>query len=184
MPWGKIVANIKPKIDALPRGPKQDDWLKMQKRLIPSINTRRKMLRMPSTRRKCLCKKWPKDLARMFLAAQESFLPRDQILSRFVSAKLPSGFDEPLFQPPLDQMQHAPINNPAHSSDAGAGTDLRSRCAFLVCMLSPLPRRSVRAYCFPHFAQPCQPSPIWQSGRPAHCPFRDAMGRSGKNSHP
>jgi hypothetical protein len=33
---------------------------------------------------------------------------------------------------------------------------------------SPLPRRSDWAYCFGHFAQPCQPSPIWRSGRPAH----------------
>jgi hypothetical protein len=24
--------------------------------------------------------------------------------------------------------------------------------------------------------QPCQPSPIWQSGRPAHCPFRGLLG--------
>jgi hypothetical protein len=38
-------------------------------------------------------------------------------------------------------------------------------------MLSPLPRRSVCAYCVTQFAQSCQPSPIWQSGRPAHCPF-------------
>src|SRR6202043_2962746 len=48
--------------------------------------------------------------------------------------------------------------------------------AFLVCMLSPLPRRSDWAYCFAHFTQPCQPSPIWQSGRPAHCPFRGLLG--------
>jgi len=25
-------------------------------------------------------------------------------------------------------------------------------------------------------SQPCQPSPIWQSGRPAHCPFRGLLG--------
>ena len=43
-------------------------------------------------------------------------------------------------------------------------------------MLSPLPRRSDWAYCFAHFTQPCQPSPIWQSGRPAHCPFRGLFG--------
>jgi hypothetical protein len=43
-------------------------------------------------------------------------------------------------------------------------------------MLSPLPRRSDWAYCFAHFTQPCQPSPIWQSGRPAHCPFRGLLG--------
>ena len=43
-------------------------------------------------------------------------------------------------------------------------------------MLSPLPRRSVWAYCFAHFAQPCQPSPIWRSGRPAHRPFRGLLG--------
>src|SRR5271155_548102 len=43
-------------------------------------------------------------------------------------------------------------------------------------MLSPLPRRSVWAYCVAHFTQPCQPSPIWQSGRPAHCPFRGLLG--------
>ena len=43
-------------------------------------------------------------------------------------------------------------------------------------MLSPLPRRSDWAYCFAHFIQPCQPSPIWQSGRPAHCPFRGLLG--------
>jgi hypothetical protein len=24
--------------------------------------------------------------------------------------------------------------------------------------------------------QPCQPSPIWQSGRPPHCPFRGLLG--------
>ena len=43
-------------------------------------------------------------------------------------------------------------------------------------MLSPLPRRSDWAYCITQFAQPCQPSPIWQSGRPAHCPFRGLLG--------
>src|SRR6202162_5849584 len=43
-------------------------------------------------------------------------------------------------------------------------------------MLSPLPRRSSWAYCVTQFAQPCQPSPIWQSGRPAHCPFRGLLG--------
>src|SRR5271154_2523422 len=43
-------------------------------------------------------------------------------------------------------------------------------------MLSPLPRRSVWAYCVAHFAQSCQPSPIWRSGRPAHCPFRGLLG--------
>src|SRR4051812_47991695 len=35
-------------------------------------------------------------------------------------------------------------------------------------MLPPLPRRSVWAYCFAHFTQPCQPSPKGSSGRPAH----------------
>ena len=48
--------------------------------------------------------------------------------------------------------------------------------AFLVYMLSPLPRRSDWTYCITQFAQPCQPSPIWQSGRPAHCPFRGLLG--------
>src|SRR5271169_1492885 len=43
-------------------------------------------------------------------------------------------------------------------------------------MLSPLPRRSDWASCVTQFAQPCQPSPIWQSGRPAHCPFRGLLG--------
>src|SRR4029077_19150904 len=43
-------------------------------------------------------------------------------------------------------------------------------------MLSPLPRRSDWAYCFAHFTQPYQPSPIWQSSRPAHCPFRGLLG--------
>src|SRR5207344_732425 len=43
-------------------------------------------------------------------------------------------------------------------------------------MLSPLPRRSVWAYCFAHFTQPYQPSPIWRSGRPAHRPFRGLLG--------
>jgi hypothetical protein len=43
-------------------------------------------------------------------------------------------------------------------------------------MLSPIPRRSGWTYCFAHFTQPYQPSPIWQSGRPAHCPFRGLLG--------
>ena len=43
-------------------------------------------------------------------------------------------------------------------------------------MLSPLPRRSGWASCFARFTQPCQPSPIWRSGRPAHCPFRGLLG--------
>ena len=43
-------------------------------------------------------------------------------------------------------------------------------------MLSPLPRRSGWAYCFAQFTQPYQPSPIWQSGRPAHRPFRGLLG--------
>src|ERR1700680_4807770 len=43
-------------------------------------------------------------------------------------------------------------------------------------MLPPLPRRSGWAYCFAHFTQPYQPSPIWPSGRPAHCPFRGLLG--------
>src|SRR5262245_40615240 len=43
-------------------------------------------------------------------------------------------------------------------------------------MLSPLPRRSDWGHCFAHSPQPCQPSPIWQSGRPAHRPFRGLLG--------
>src|SRR5271163_436586 len=43
-------------------------------------------------------------------------------------------------------------------------------------MLSPLPRRSGWAYQFAHSPQPYQPSPIWQSGRPAHRPFRGLLG--------
>ena len=43
-------------------------------------------------------------------------------------------------------------------------------------MLSPLPRRSVWAYCFAHFSQPRQPSPKGSSGRPAHRPFRGLLG--------
>ena len=43
-------------------------------------------------------------------------------------------------------------------------------------MLSPLPRRSVWEHLLRSFPQPCQPSPIWQSGRPAHCPFRGLLG--------
>jgi len=43
-------------------------------------------------------------------------------------------------------------------------------------MLSPIPRRSGWAPCFAHFTQPYQPSPIWQSGRPAHRPFRGLLG--------
>src|SRR6266540_1506762 len=43
-------------------------------------------------------------------------------------------------------------------------------------MLSPLPRRSVWAYCFAHFTQPYQPSPKGLSGRPAHRPFRGLLG--------
>ena len=42
--------------------------------------------------------------------------------------------------------------------------------------LSPLPRRSVWAYCFAHFTQPYQPSPKGLSGRPAHRPFRGLLG--------
>ena len=38
------------------------------------------------------------------------------------------------------------------------------------------PRRSVWAYCFAHFTQPCQPSPKGSSGRPAHRPFRGLLG--------
>ena len=48
-------------------------------------------------------------------------------------------------------------------------------------MLSPLPRRSDWAHCFAHFTHPCQPSPIWQSGRPAHCPFRGSLGVHSRN---
>src|SRR5712672_3154033 len=48
--------------------------------------------------------------------------------------------------------------------------------AFLVYMLSPLPRRSVWAYCFAHLTQPYQPSSKGSSGRPAHCPFRGLLG--------
>src|SRR5882762_8308687 len=43
-------------------------------------------------------------------------------------------------------------------------------------MLSPLPRRSDWGHCFAHSPPPCQPSPIWLSGRPAHCPFRGLLG--------
>src|SRR5450631_1848366 len=43
-------------------------------------------------------------------------------------------------------------------------------------MLSPLPRHSDWEHCFAHLSQSCQPSPIWQSGRPVHCPFRGLLG--------
>src|SRR6516164_4415555 len=43
-------------------------------------------------------------------------------------------------------------------------------------MLSPLPRRSGWVSCFAHPPQPCQPSPITLSGRPAHRPFRGLLG--------
>src|SRR5712672_4213742 len=36
-------------------------------------------------------------------------------------------------------------------------------------------RRSVWAYCFAHFTQTYQSSPIGLSGRPAHCPFRGLL---------
>jgi len=48
--------------------------------------------------------------------------------------------------------------------------------AFLVYMLSPLPRRSGWAYYFAHSPQPYQPSPKGSSGRPAHRPFRGLLG--------
>src|SRR5712664_2144597 len=48
--------------------------------------------------------------------------------------------------------------------------------AFLVYMLSPLPRRSGWAYSSLYFAQPYQPSPKGLSGRPAHHPFRGLLG--------
>src|SRR6202022_3815030 len=48
--------------------------------------------------------------------------------------------------------------------------------AFLVYMLSPLPRRSGWTYCFAHSLQPYQPSPKGLSGRPAHRPFRGLLG--------
>jgi len=48
--------------------------------------------------------------------------------------------------------------------------------AFLVYMLSPLPRRSDWERCFAQIPQPCQPSPIWQSGRPTHRLFRGLLG--------
>ena len=51
----------------------------------------------------------------------------------------------------------------------------RVACAFLVCMLSPLPRRSDWASCFAHPSQSNQPSPIGCSGRPAHRPFRGLL---------
>ena len=51
----------------------------------------------------------------------------------------------------------------------------RVACAFLVYMLPPLPRRSGWAYSC-SLTQPYQPSPKWQSGRPAHCPFRGLLG--------
>src|SRR3954449_9358363 len=43
-------------------------------------------------------------------------------------------------------------------------------------MLSPLPRCSGWAYSSLCFTQPYEPSPKWQSGRPAHCPFRGLLG--------
>ena len=48
--------------------------------------------------------------------------------------------------------------------------------AFLVYMLPPLPRCSGWAALFAHRTQPCQPSPIGLSGRPAHRPFRGLLG--------
>lgn len=48
--------------------------------------------------------------------------------------------------------------------------------AFLVYMLSPLPRRSGWTYCFAHSPRPYQPSPKGLSGRPAHRPFRGLLG--------
>src|SRR4029077_16046961 len=48
--------------------------------------------------------------------------------------------------------------------------------AFLVYMLSPLPRRSGWAYSSLYFTQPYQPSPKGLSGRPAHRPFRGLLG--------
>src|SRR5580692_746806 len=43
-------------------------------------------------------------------------------------------------------------------------------------MLSPIPRHSDGAYHFAQFAQSCQPSLIWLSGRPVHRPFRGLLG--------
>jgi hypothetical protein len=51
----------------------------------------------------------------------------------------------------------------------------RVACAFLVCVLSPLPRRSNWEHCFAHLSQPYQPSPKGLSGRPAHRPFRGLL---------
>src|SRR3977135_839144 len=38
------------------------------------------------------------------------------------------------------------------------------------------PGAAAERIAFAHFTQPYQPSPIWQSGRPAHRPFRGLLG--------
>jgi len=43
-------------------------------------------------------------------------------------------------------------------------------------MLPPLPRRSDWAWLLRSSTQSCQPSPVWQPGRPAHRPFRGLLG--------
>src|SRR5271170_1267778 len=43
-------------------------------------------------------------------------------------------------------------------------------------MLSPLPRHSDWDLLRSLLPESCQPSPIWQSGRPVHCPFRGLLG--------
>jgi hypothetical protein len=45
---------------------------------------------------------------------------------------------------------------------------------------TPADRAGALVDCFPAHAA----FPKWQEGRHPHCHFRDAMGRSGKNSHP
>ena len=50
------------------------------------------------------------------------------------------------------------------------------RALSLMYMLPPLPRCSSRASSLLISSQLYQPSPIWQSGRPAHRPFRGLLG--------
>src|SRR6202035_5504573 len=73
--------------------------------------------------------------------------------------------------------------HPACPSRASGWSSLTTPWGFPCCVRFPCvhavattPTQRLGALLRSHFTQPCQPSPIWQSGRPAHCPFRGLLG--------
>ena len=82
-------------------------------------------------------------------------------------------YDEPLRHPTAPDLSLAGVR--LVIADHASGLPVLRALSLCTCCRQ-YPGAAAERIAFAHFTQPYQPSPIWQSGRPAHRPFRGLLG--------